>query len=217
MATHSKVFPNNHTWYVFLKSAFLFLALTFFQGCNSLGDIRVIGLNFKDEIQLAQNLVFTFNHDIVTDSDLDSWEEIEYVHIEPKVQGVFKWTAKNELVFSPKTGFSPATNYKANLVESIVKHHSSIKADLENQSFEFHTPYLEAEKIQTYWAKSFDGKPEAKVKIDFNYPIQENATKQLVQLELDEKNTKFEQVSTPNDEKLILSLSNSPQQKKNYP
>ncbi len=217
MATLAKFFPKYHSWYSFIKTILIFLSLFFFQGCHSLGDIKVIGLNFQDEIQLAQNLVFTFNRDIVSSNDLGQWEEIEYVHIEPKVAGVFKWTAKNELVFSPKIGFSPATNYKAVVAESMIKQSTGLSEDIDNQTFEFHTPYLQAEKIQTYWSKSADGKPEAKVKIDFNYPIQETATKQLLQMELDEKNTKFEQISTPNDEKLLLSLSNAPQLREDIP
>jgi len=217
MATHSFPSRKNYPWYVFLKSTLIFLVLTVFQGCHSLGDVKVIGLNFQDEIQLAQNLVFTFNRDIVKDTDLNDWKEIEYVHIEPKVPGVFKWSAKNELVFSPKIGFLPATNYKATLVESTIRSGHELKDDIEKQSFEFHTPYLQADKIQAYWAKSLDGKPEAKVKIDFNYPIQEAASKQLVQLALDDKNAKFEPISTPNDEKLLLSVQNAPQEREDLP
>ena len=46
--------------------------------CSKLGDIRIVGQNFEDEIQLAQNLVFTFNKDIAAEADLNSWEATKF-------------------------------------------------------------------------------------------------------------------------------------------
>lgn len=93
----------------------------FFTQCGKLNEIRVVGRNFDDEINLAQNLVFTFNKDIVSESDLNSWESTKFVEFIPAVAGKFKWTAPNELIFSPASGFDPATEYRAELSKELAK------------------------------------------------------------------------------------------------
>ena len=179
-------------------------------GCSKLNEVAVSARNFEDEIQQAQNLVFTFNKDLVADSDLENWEAVEYVRIEPKVEGVFKWSAKNELVFSPSNGFKGATNYKAVVTKEVLRKSATKKYDLGSDSFEFHTPYLEAQNLETYWMKGADGKPLAKAKIDFNYPVQETDVVNFVKLKVDNTDTKFALNSTPNDQKLVLALENAP-------
>jgi hypothetical protein len=193
-----------------LFSYFIFQSSYLFTGCSKLNEVSVSARNFEDEIQLAQNLVFTFNKDLVSDSDLETWQAVEYLRIEPKVEGVFKWSAKNELVFSPSNGFKDATNYKAVLTKSLLSKSATKNYGLDNESFKFHTPYLKAQKIETYWMKGADNKPVAKVKVDFNYPVQETDVKNLLKVQLEDADTKFNLNSTPNDQKLVLSLDNVP-------
>ena len=190
--------------YIILHTSYLFT------GCSKLNDVSVSARNFEDEIQLAQNLVFTFNKDLVTDSDLDSWQAVEYVRIEPKVEGVFKWSAKNELVFSPSNGFKGATNYKAVVTKAILGKSATKNYGLGSETFEFHTPYLQAQKLETYWVKGSDGKPTAKVKVDFNYPVQETDISNALKVQVENADTKFSLNSTPNDTKLLLALENAP-------
>ena len=179
-------------------------------GCSKLNEVSVAARNFEDEIQLAQNLVFTFNKDLVSDSDLENWQAVEYVRIEPKVEGVFKWSAKNELVFSPSNGFKKATNYKAVITKALLAKSATKNYSLGSDSFEFHTPYLQAEKLESYWTKGADGKAIAKVKVDFNYPVQETDVTNLLKVQLEDSDAKFSLNSTPNDEKLVLALDNAP-------
>lgn len=181
-----------------------------FTGCSKLNEVSVAARNFEDEIQLAQNLVFTFNKDLVSEADLETWQAVEYVRIEPKVEGVFKWSAKNELVFSPSNGFKGATNYKAVLTKNLLSKSATKNYGLDNESFEFHTPHLKAQKIETYWMKGADNKPVAKVKVDFNYPVQETDVSNLLKVQLEDADTKFNLNSTPNDPKLVLALDNAP-------
>ncbi|CAH0995922.1 Alpha-2-macroglobulin [Emticicia aquatica] len=182
----------------------------FITSCSKLNEVSVAARNFEDEIQLAQNLVFTFNKDLVSDSDLENWQAVEYVRIEPKVEGVFKWSAKNELVFSPSNGFKGATNYKAVITKAILGKATTKNYSLGTDSFEFHTPYLKPEKLESYWMKGADGKPTAKVKVDFNYPVQETDVTNLLKVQLEDADTKFSLNSTPNDQKLVLALDNAP-------
>ena len=127
--------------------------------------------NFDDEIQLAQNLVFTFDKDLVREGDLNAWEAEPYIEISPKVEGKFKWTATNELIFSPAVGFSPATEYTATLSKSIVNK-SEKKYGVSGEKITFHTPYLKLDNVESYWTKSRDdGQGVAVLKLNFNYPV----------------------------------------------
>lgn len=181
--------------------------------CSKLGDVAVSARNFEDEIATAQNLVFTFNKDLVNETDLDNWEAVEYVRIEPKVEGVFKWSAKNELIFSPANGFKPATNYKATITKEVLRKAATKKYDLDAESFDFHTSYLKPEKIESYWMKGADGKPTSKLKIDFNYAVNETEVDKLLKVNIGEEEAKFYVNNTPNDEKLLLTLNNAPSSK----
>ena len=192
---------------VFLVSLFAFSTTIYISGCSKLNEVGISARNFEDEIQLAQNLVFTFNKDLVGDKDLDNWEAVEYVKIEPKVEGVFKWVAKNELVFSPSNGFKPATDYKAVLSKPLLGKSATKKYTLGNETVTFHTPYLQPQKIESYWMKGADGKPTAKVKIDFNYPVQKAELNSLVKLKVSETDKSFVVNNTGNDNKIVLALN----------
>lgn len=192
---------------IILFSFFAFSTIIYVSSCSKLNEVGVTARNFEDEIQQAQNLVFTFNKDLVDDKDLDNWEAVEYIKIEPKVEGVFKWTAKNELVFSPSSGFKPATAYKAVLSKPLLSKSATKNYTLDNESVAFHTPYLQPKKIETYWMKDNDGKPVAKVKIDFNYPVQKNELNSLVKLKVEEAAKNFTVNNTGNDNKIVLALN----------
>ena len=196
--------------YFWRFSLIVLIITSLFTSCSKLNDVGVSARNFDDEIQLTQNLVFTFDKDLVSENDLDSWQAIEYIRIEPKVEGVFKWSAKNELVFSPSNGFKGATNYKAVLTNALLSNSPIQKYKVSNETFEFHTPYLKPEKLETYWAKGADNKPVAKAKIDFNYPVQETDVTNLLKVQLENTDSKFNLNSTPNDSKLVLALDNAP-------
>ncbi|TAE41693.1 MAG: alpha-2-macroglobulin family protein [Runella slithyformis] len=156
--------------------------------CGKLNEIRVVGSNFEDEIQLAQNLVFTFNKDLVRESDLNSWEATKYVEFKPAVAGKFKWTAPNELVFSPTAGFDPATEYRADLNEVLTSKVADKKYGVSSSELTFHTPFLQLVETETYWTKSREsGKPLAKVKLQFNYPVNGSEISEKLEVKSGEK------------------------------
>ena len=93
----------------------LCIALLF--SCSSRNKIEIANKNFGEEVQLQQNLVFTFNRAIVADSLFEIWDTIPYVKFTPEVAGKFRWTSAEELVFSPTVGFAAATDYKKPLLK----------------------------------------------------------------------------------------------------
>lgn len=193
-----------------LLSGFLFLK------CSKMNEVSLNSRNFEDEIQLAQNLVFTFDKDLVGERDLENWEAVEYVKFEPEVSGKFKWTAKNELIFSPSESFRFATDYKATLTNEITKK-SEKKYSLNAEKIEFHTPYLKPEKIESYWAKGRDGKLAPKVKVGFNYPVVKNETEGLLKVNVEDKPTEFSLGNTSDDNAIEMTLSGVKESKDDEP
>ncbi|MFN4146743.1 MAG: alpha-2-macroglobulin family protein [Runella sp.] len=156
--------------------------------CSNLNEIRVVGRNFENQINLAQNLVFTFNKDIVNESDLNSWESTPYITFKPEVKGKFKWTASNELVFSPTAGFDPATEYRAELTNELSKKTVEKKYGVSGKELTFHTPYLQLTEAETYWTKARGtGRPTAKAKLIFNYDINPGEVSEKLKVESEQK------------------------------
>lgn len=157
-----------------ILSSFCFLFFVwFFSNCSSFNEIRVAGTNFTEEVGQSQNLVFTFNKDLVSMAELDNWDSTQYVTFEPAVRGKFKWTAPNELVFSPVAGFGAATSYKAQLTELITeKADKEKKYKLSQDPIPFHTPYLQLVETESWWTLSIEtGRQEARLRLHFNYPV----------------------------------------------
>jgi alpha-2-macroglobulin len=188
-----------------LHFTFYILYFTFLTGCSKLNDLRVVGRNFEDEIQLAQNLVFTFNKDVVSKSDLDSWQSTKYIEFTPAVAGKFQWTAANELVFSPTSGFAPATDYKAKLSSTIKATGKSY--GVSSEAYEFHTPKLQLLETEAYWSKSKEsGKPLAKTKLKFNYMVNSSELDKKLTFEIDEKPLNYSIAQAQTDTEVPVSL-----------
>ncbi len=142
--------------------------------CSS-QQVEVSNRNFGEEIARQQNLIFTFSQDLVADSLTGRWDSTAYIGFKPAVRGKFKWTATNELMFSPDLGFRPSTEYKASLTRDILRHAGSIgKKNLsvgEATELKFHTPYLNLVHSEMFWTKSGTGAIELHFNLNFNYKV----------------------------------------------
>jgi hypothetical protein len=168
--------PSN----LLVQLSFFFLLIL--SSCSHFGDVTISGTNFEEEINQTQNLVFTFNKDLVPVSELNTWYSTDYIEFSPKVEGRFKWTAPNELVFSPAVGFDPATEYTAE-VNKVVLHKASEKYDLDTETLKFHTPYLALEKTESYWSKSNNSSQgTAILKLHFNYAVNPQEVAKLLKI-----------------------------------
>ncbi len=149
--------------------ALIFVAIA----CGKFGRsaLNVTNRNFSEEIAVQQNLVFTFNTNIVKDSLIDIWQQNEYVKFTPEIKGKYKWTSANELVFSPETGFKPSTDYKAEITDKVVEI-STEKLKLgDDIAFSFHTPYLSLLGTDVFWIMNKQNTPELRMNLNFNYPV----------------------------------------------
>ena len=135
-------------------SALAFLLLI--GSCSLRNTISVTDRNFGEEIETRQNLVFKFDSDLVPDSLINIWDSTEYILLKPEVKGMFKWNNQRELVFSPSSEFKPATAYTAELTPNLLKKLATGKKLPAENIFKFHTPFLKAENLLTWWSIATD-------------------------------------------------------------
>src|SRR5687767_13258666 len=103
--------------------------------------------NANGEVPMLGNLTFRFNQSLVGDSLLNVWDSTDYISFEPKIAGKFRWESPDQLVFSPSQPLLPATSYKAEIKNAVLKftEYNSVKgADAIN----FHTPDLTLDNSQ---------------------------------------------------------------------
>ena len=182
------------------------MAAVFFASCmKSKNEITVASHNFENEIEQQQNLVFTFDRDLVPDSLTGLWDTVMYGHFTPLARGKFKWNSKKELIFSPYTGFRPSTDYKMELMPAVLKHANRNFFLPENKTFAFHTPYLKLLSASGFWAVSEKNKGEAalKVSLEFNYKIDPGTVSKLLHINLNGQSKEFI-VGTPEVSKTII-------------
>lgn len=185
----------------------LLFSLLLNTGCTDRNEVKVIGKNFSDEVSTLQNLVFTFNHSVWPENQLDQWDSTQYVTFEPAIPGKFKWTAPNELVFSPAASLLPATNYQAKLTEAIVIHATQNKAfKIHREPLRFHTPFLELNSVRSWWEIGEQGRPEPRVRVQFNYPVEENTVRDRLKFLMGSRVIEHHYLPSNSTHSVIISL-----------
>lgn len=170
---------------------FLFLGIVVLlaTSCSDFNTLKVKKTNFEEEIQRAQNLVFTFNKDIITDTLLmNRWDTISYIEFKPAIPGRFMWTTKNELTFSPTGILAPATSYKAKLSKNLLLSNKA-KFKVSDETIEFHTPITNIENITSFWALNGDlsNTVEIRTQVKFNNTVSPSVLKPLLKLTMEGK------------------------------
>ena len=172
--------------------------------CSNFNSLKVKKTNFDEEVLRAQNLVFTFNKNLITDSAvLNKWDSTQYIMFEPAIPGKFMWTGKSELTFSPFSAMMPASAYKATLNKELLKY-SKTKFSIDDDAIEFHTPYLNIVNINTFWSLSEElaKQVEVRCQVAFNNPVSPTKLKPLLKLLVSGKEMPF-RVITQNDAEII--------------
>ena len=181
-------------------------------------EIAIIGRNFEDEIQQAQNLTFTFNKNVGPANQVDEWDSTQYVRFIPAVRGKFKWTTPNELVFSPARAFDPATNYRAELTDDLVKRSPQKDLKVSGEDIAFHTPYLQLTGTENWWTRSREtGQPVAKSRLNFNYPISSEEVAGKLAVATDDKALTLQTTPSNAQNSVALTLTNAPVLKNEQP
>ena len=172
--------------------------------CSDFNSLKVKKTNFKDEVLRAQNLVFTFNKELISDSGLiNKWDTTQYIKFEPAIQGRFMWTGKSEITFSPTGALLPASGYKATLNMELVKY-NSVKYRIDDDPIEFHTPFLKIDNINTFWSLSEEmtNQVEVRCQVVFNNPVSPSKLKPLLKVLVACKEMQY-RIITQNDAESI--------------
>ncbi|MFN8237044.1 MAG: MG2 domain-containing protein [Chitinophagales bacterium] len=197
-----------------LKNILFFLAGFLFLSCNRFytpeNAVRCVLTNFEEEIENNQNLVFTFNKELLkNDSLIDKWLDDELINITPKVPGRCKWTSSRELVFSPLDGFPEATDFKIVLSDKITKNAVQPYTLLGTTEYHVHTSYLTLINSHSYWraAKSDAGKIELQTDIKFNMPVNPKKAAELIEATINGEKADFKIISTRTSKTLSIVFS----------
>ncbi len=159
-------------------------------------EVALNSRNFGDEVQVQQNLSFTFSHDLVPEERIGRWDSVDYARIEPEVQGRFKWESKQVLVFSPNKGFDPSTEYTIRINDAVLDFASEKKLYLAKElkeGYTFHTPYLKPESLSAYWTRDkASNQVKIGVKLLFNYPVDPGSLQPFLELYADDTRVDWE-------------------------
>src|SRR5687768_17422481 len=191
-------------------AAWVLVLILFFGGCRGKSnELRIERQNFEKEIAQEQNLVFTFDKALVSAAQLQKWDTINYLTFTPAVKGRYKWTAPNELVFSPLQPFAPSTDFQAELSPELLRHSEKKYKIPADANIRFHTPYLNLAAAKAFWAQTDNSTDEleARVGLEFNYPVAFSALRDYLHVYQGQKEVPIELVSG-NPQELSVKLKN---------
>ncbi len=180
--------------------------------CSDFNSLKVKKTNFGDEVLRAQNLVFTFNKELISDSSLiNKWDSVQYIKFEPPIPGRFMWTGKSELTFSPLGAMLPATNYSAALGADLL-HYSKEKYSINDKPLNFHTPFLYIISINTFWSLSEEtaNQVEVRCQVNFNNPVAPAKLKPLLKLVVGGKDMPYRIITQNDAESIELAFAYDP-------
>jgi len=172
--------------------------------CSNFNELKVKKTNFEDEVLRAQNLVFSFNKELISDSSLiNKWDSTQYIKFEPSIPGKFMWTGKSELTFSPFGAMLPASSYKATLNNELLRF-SKTKFSVDDEPVLFHTPFLAVVNINTFWSLSeeISSQVEVRCQVVFNNPVSPSKIKPLLKILVSDKEMPY-RIITQNEAEII--------------
>ena len=219
MKTHfstimSKPIPK--TYKIFRNFVGLLALFLISYSCKSpfSGDtVELRSKNFTNEINLQQNLTFSFSEDLAHDTLIDKWVSTQYIKFTPEIQGKFKWNSKRDLIFSPEMSFKPSTDYIGTLNDELVKNLPPQSPNFSlagEKEFKFHTPYLALVNAQALWVANQQGSPEVRLNLEFNYKVNPADVANLTNLTVDNKAVTFKVDKTEVSPTIQLAIANIP-------
>jgi hypothetical protein len=148
--------------------------------------ISLESTNAKGEVPQLGNLVFRFNKSVYPDSLLNNWDSTEYISFQPKIPGRFRWNGPDELIFSPSRPLLPATTYKAEIQNEVLRY-SKFNDIKDADKIAFHTAGLQLNDAQVTWVLQDESTRKAlpQINLQFNYPVNADDLKDKLQIEVD--------------------------------
>ncbi|HEY6506005.1 MAG TPA: MG2 domain-containing protein [Chitinophagaceae bacterium] len=173
--------------------------------------------NANGEVPLLGNLVFRFNQSMVSDTMMNTWDSTDYVSFEPKIPGKFRWESPDQLVFSPSQPLLPATSYKAEIKNAVLRFskYNSVKG---GDAINFHTPGLTLDNSQVIWMLQGESNTSAAPQVDlqFNYRINPDDLKEKLKIEVEGQKAEYSLITQSPDSRVSVSIKGLKMQDKDY-
>lgn len=173
--------------------------------------VRCVLTNFEDEIENNQNLVFTFNKELLkNDSLVDKWLDDDLIKISPSVKGKCKWSSTRELVFSPLENFPDATDFKITISDKVTKDAPQALSLYGQATYEVHTSYLTLIGSNTYWKQNGNdaNKVELQTDVKFNIPVNPKKAGDLIEATINGEKADFKILNTRASKTLSIVFPN---------
>ncbi len=140
-----------------------------FLSCSGSG-VRVIKFSPQGEIKSLTTFKIEFSNNIAPQSDQDKWLDDEFVKFEPKIEGKFKWTSGNTLIFSPDGPLQPIQSYTAVVTNKVL---FGKDLSLKSYTYEFRTQDFDVTKADFFWTHIPNQQYQISIKANlyFNYPV----------------------------------------------
>jgi len=179
-----------------MLAAITLVVAIFLSACNSGNGVKLQSTTAKGEVPQLTNLVFRFNRSLYPDSLLDSWDSSKYVSFKPAINGRFRWSGPDELVFSPAQPLQPATNYTATINKDVLRFSSF--SDVDSRDISFHTTALQLEDVQMIWVLRDENSKLAvpQFNLVFNYPVKTEDVRERLKVEIEGKEIAVDLVQT---------------------
>lgn len=185
--------------------------------CNRHSAVSLDFTNARGEVPQLGNLVFRFNQSLIADSLLNAWDSTEYISFEPRIPGRFRWESPDQLVFSPSQPLLPATSYKADIKNAVLRfsRYNSVKGA---EGISFHTPELTLDNSQVIWMLQGESNSAAIPQLDlqFNYRINPTDLKEKLKIEVDGQTANYNMITASPDNRISIQITNLKMQDKDY-
>ncbi|MBN1952735.1 MAG: hypothetical protein JW801_16150, partial [Bacteroidales bacterium] len=194
------------------------IAFMVLSSCSKKGnEVKLVNKNFGNELAMDQAMEFTFDKALVPDSVVGTWTDLEYITFQPEIPGRYHWESKSKLVFMPKNGLRPATNYQATISQNILKHNPTL-ALAGQTKFQFHSPFAEMVSSRAYWRYDENTNEQGIwLEMNFNYPVNPSEVSKLLDVEIADASIDPKLVSGENSKTIHMMVTDIDRKDMQYP
>lgn len=200
-----------------LKSFAITIVVAFFMTACNRSSVSLDSTTAKGEVPQLGNLVFRFTNAVMPDSLLNNWDSAEYVSFKPAIAGRFRWQGPDELVFSPSKPLQPATTYKAEIKDEVLRYtkYNSVK---DGDKILFHTAPLQLDDAQVTWVLTDEGSRTIapQLRLHFNYGVKADDVKEKLHVAVDGTDVSYAIQNSGAGNALTLRLNNFKAADKSY-
>ena len=175
-------------------------------GCGSGNKVTITKFDPQGKVQNLTTFKIEFSENLAPADVQDKWLTDQFVIFEPKIEGKFKWISGNTLIFSPDYPLQAIQDYKAKVTDKVL---FNTKYASDFDTYEFHTPDFDANKVEFFWTRipNQDYKLSVQANLYFNYAVSPEQLKNNLEITRGGEEVKdFQVVSDKPSEVMAINL-----------